>query len=190
MSPHQSDSEDIRTRIPLDIYKVHPEVKDPVYSTKWAACFDIHAWLHPGNEVMLFSPDNEKVLRTIPDSRTLEIPGGWRALVPTGLIFVIPWGYSVRVHARSGNAIKYGIILANSEGVVDCDYVEEALQPIINTSSVPFWVKDGDRMCQAELLEDIVADIRITQHRPVKRANRNGGFGSTGGFGPQEENPS
>ncbi len=180
MNHHESDGEDTRESAKLGIYKMHPEVKDPVYSTKWAACFDIHAFLQPGQLVKVFAPDNTAMEVVTPDSRDLVLGGGWRALVPTGLIFVIPWGYSVRVHARSGNAIRSGIILANSEGVIDADYVEEALQPIINTSSQSFMIRDGDRICQAEILRDIAVNLIPIPERPVKRANRSGGFGSTG----------
>lgn len=187
MRHDEIDSEvDNREVVGLGIHKLHPDVKDPVYGTKWAACFDIHAFLLPGTEVTMFQDDNTKYSVTIGEDKTLSIPGGHRCLVPTGLIFVIPWGYSVRVHARSGNAIKHGIILANSEGIIDADYVEEALQPIINTGSTPFVIHDGDRMCQAEILKDIKVSFAMVQERPVKRADRQGGFGSTGGFGTKK----
>ena len=37
-------------------------------------------------------------------------------LIPTGLIFDIPEGYSVRLHSRSGLRWKDGIYLTNCEG--------------------------------------------------------------------------
>jgi dUTP pyrophosphatase len=49
---------------------------------------------------------------------TSPSPPQERALIPTGLIFDIPEGYSIRIHPRSGMALKYGLILANCRG---CD---------------------------------------------------------------------
>lgn len=166
----------------LKFYKIHPEALAPVYSTEDAACFDIHACLYEGQLVKLFRPDNTVEDVEITDERRLIIPGGHRALVPTGLIFVIEPGWSVRVHARSGNAIKLGLVLANGEGIIDWAYWHEALQPIINTSSVDVVIKHADRMCQAEYLKDIKTPLVETFEKPVQRTSRVGGFGSTGGM--------
>ena len=175
-----TDSNHERERVTLGIHKLHKSVKDPVVGSKWSACFDIHAWLHPFNSVRVISPQNNMQYITIGEDKTLTILGGWRAYVPTGLVFVIPWGHSVRVHARSGNAVNHGIVLANGEGIIDCDYTHEAFQPIINIADVPYTFHDGDRICQAEVLRDYHIDFEFHDNAPTQRADRKGGFGSSG----------
>src|SRR5690606_15867759 len=152
---------------PLKYFKLHPEAIPPVYSTEDAACFDIHACLSPGDEVTMYSSNNTVYFRSIDESREFLIPGGHRAMIPTGLVFVIEPGWSVRVHARSGNAIKLGLVLANGEGVIDWAYYHQALQPIINHSTSPVVVKHGDRMCQAEVIKDLKVELVETFETPT-----------------------
>ena len=57
-------------------------------------------------------------------------------MVPTGLILDIPAGHSVRIHPRSGNAIKKGLSFINCEGVVDSDYTDPLMIPVINLSDI------------------------------------------------------
>ena len=101
-------------------------------------------------------------------------------LVPTGLVFDIPEGYSVRLHSRSGWAYKYGIILANCEGIIDSDYVEEIMVMLTNISDEVVYIRHGDRTCQGELVKDERVEFDVVEERPVKKTNRDGGFGSTG----------
>jgi len=58
--------------------------------------------------------------------------------VPTGLIFDIPLGFSLRIHPRSGLSYRRGISLSNCEGVIDSDYVEQTFVSVINNSDVTF----------------------------------------------------
>ena len=45
-----------------------------------------------------------------------------RALIPTGLAMAIPEGYAGFVLPRSGSAIKQGLSLVNSPGLIDSGY--------------------------------------------------------------------
>ncbi len=172
----------LETVPPLKYYKLHPDAMPPVYGTDDAACFDIHACMVTGQHVKMFSHDNQPYEQIVDYKRNIIIPAGCRALIPTGLIFVIAPGWSVRVHARSGNATRLGLVLANGEGIIDWGYYHEALQPVINTSSVPVVINHLDRMCQAEVLKDIKVSIEETLDVPVQRTSRVGGFGSTEGM--------
>ena len=78
-----------------------------------------------------------------------------RVLVPTGLIFDIPKGYSVRLHSRSGLAWKDGLYLTNCEGIIDYDYVEPIFVMMTNISQSPKTINNGVRICQAELVEKV-----------------------------------
>ena len=57
-------------------------------------------------------------------------------LIPTGLIFDIPKNHYVRLYARSGNAFKKGLVLANSVGIIDSDYVDEVKIMLHNISDM------------------------------------------------------
>jgi dUTP pyrophosphatase len=101
-------------------------------------------------------------------------------MVPTGLILDIPEGHSVRVHARSGLSLKQGLVLANAEGVIDSDYVEELMVLIWNISDNAINIHTGDRIAQAELIKDETYSIVETAARPGVKTSRVGGMGSTG----------
>jgi len=111
---------------------------------------------------------------------TIAIAPGERMMVPTGLIFDIPEGYSVRIHPRSGISYKNGVVLANCEGVIDSDYVEEIYVLLHNTATVNFVITPGDRIAQAELVKMESYTIEETTERPAQKTDRAGGMGSTG----------
>jgi dUTP pyrophosphatase len=101
-------------------------------------------------------------------------------LVPTGLIFDIPEGFSLRIHARSGLSLKEGLVLANSEAVIDSDYVDEVFVLLYNRSSVGRTIRIGERIAQAELVESVQYTIKETKKQPTVKTDRTGGMGSTG----------
>ena len=105
---------------------------------------------------------------------------GWRYLIPTGIIFDIPVGCYIKVHPRSGNALKKGLITANNVGIIDEDYVEECNCIMINVSNTSIQINHGDRIVQAELRKTESFEIDITNTRPKQKTDREGGFGSTG----------
>ena len=104
-----------------------------------------------------------------------------RVLVPTGLILDIPAGHSVRIHPRSGNAIKKGLSFINCEGIVDSDYIDPLMVPVINLSDVQtIVINNNDRIAQGELIKDLSYNIEEISSPPEQKTDREGGFGSTG----------
>lgn len=165
----------------LYIYKTYQKAYIPKFATEGSACFDLHASLIPGTEVKVFlfgQPDSVKHI--ISDSSDIVLAAGSRALVPTNLILDIPVNHSVRIHPRSGTAIKQGLMLANCEGVIDSDYVDPLFIALYNASGVAQTLKDGDRLAQAELIKTLSYPIAETTSKPVQKTTRVGGFGSTG----------
>ena len=147
-------------------YKVAPDAIMPTYGTEQSACFDIYA--------CIVSRDDNQWLGS------MEIESGDFALIPSGLIFDIPEGYSIRLHPRSGLSIKKGLILANCEGVIDSDYVEETFVLIRNVSRSTQYIEHGDRICQGELVKNESVTFVEIEERPSIKTDRKGGFGSTG----------
>jgi dUTP pyrophosphatase len=157
-------------------YKLHDEVKDPLQGTAGSACFDLCADLSE-NGRELVSYENPKSV--IVDNSFMVSPNG-RVLIPTGLVFDIRKGYSIRLHPRSGLSIKNGLALANAEGVIDSDYVEEVFVAIHNISSSTQFISNGTRICQGELVKNEPFQLRAIEKRPGPKTSRRGGFGSTG----------
>jgi len=169
----------------LNAYKLYPDVQIPKHATVQAACFDVRAYLgQPLYEVAGFCANNKecksRIFDTTEGSRYIKIDPGQRLLIPTGIIFDIPKGYSVRIHARSGLALKQGMVMANSQGIIDSDYVEESKIMLLNISTDLGYIYHGDRIAQAELVRCEQYNIMETTERPTQKTDRNGGFGSTG----------
>ena len=106
-------------------------------------------------------------------------PAGGRALVPTGISIAIPAGFAGFVLPRSGNALKYGVTLANTPGLIDAAYRGEIKVILLNTDpTTPFEVKRGDRIAQL-----VIQRVESVTWLPVDRldgADRGGGFGHSG----------
>ena len=102
-----------------------------------------------------------------------------RSLVKTGLFVEIPIGYEIQVRPRSGLAFKKGITVLNSPGTIDADYRGEIGVLLVNLSSEPFVIEDGDRIAQLVLASHEQArwqEVEILEDS----ARGQGGFGSTG----------
>ena len=158
----------------LEYYKLHDDVVEPDFATAGSACFDIRAYLQDGKAIKSHS----NAYDTVKDG-VLHLTPAARALIPTGIVFSIPKGYSIRLHPRSGLAFKRGLTLSNCEGVIDYDYVEEVFVSVINQTSNAIRVTHGERIVQAELIKTNYYQIRESTIRP-ERTTRDGGFGSTG----------
>ena len=102
-----------------------------------------------------------------------------RTLVPTGLFMALPAGYEAQVRPRSGLAIKKGITVLNSPGTIDADYRGEVCVILVNISSEPFTIADGERIAQM-----IIARHEQIEWQPVEVLGETergaGGFGHTG----------
>lgn len=164
----------------LKIYKTNAEVILPKFGTEQAACFDLAYQPYGKYEYKGFSAFNSAFTRPIKDKGVLVVMPGDRVMVPTGLIFDIPEGYSVRIHPRSGLSYKQGLVLANLEAVIDSDYVQETFVLLTNLSENPQSIMPGDRIAQAELVEQLKYEITETTTAPTQKTDRVGGLGSTG----------
>ena len=162
----------------LKIWKTHPTITIPKHQTAQSACFDLAFQGAGKRDYNGYSHMNKPFAR--PMGAALTIAPGERVLIPTGCIMDIPEGFSVRLHARSGTSLKQGLVLANAEGVIDSDYVEEVFVMLHNISGNAVTINQGDRVAQAELVSNIIYHVEETPARPLPKTSRTGGFGSTG----------
>lgn len=166
--------------VKLGFFKVHMDVSTPKVGTQESACWDI-AYSKLGKAAISGHDHLNNIISNVIDPKgSFVIRPLERLLVPTGLILNIPEGYSVRIHPRGGLSIRCGLSLANCEGVVDSDYVEEVFLPIINYSNTFQTIVDGTRLAQFELVKNLSFELYEENQKPKQKTDRNGGFSSTG----------
>src|SRR5271165_4454701 len=75
--------------------------------------------------------------------------GGGRALVPTGIALALPPGYAGFVQPRSGLALRHGVTVLNSPGLIDAGYRDELRVLLVNLDPVTgYEIRRGDRIAQ------------------------------------------
>ncbi len=129
----------------------------PQYMSEHAAGLDLHAANH---EPITIAPGEIK-------------------LIPTGLYLEIPVGYEGQVRARSGLALRHGLMLPNSPGTIDADYRGELQVILGNCGRGPYTITRGMRF--AQLVIAPVAHVRVEIVDELQASTRGtGGFGHTG----------
>ena len=107
-------------------------------------------------------------------------PRGGRALVPTGIRIAIPGGYAGLVLPRSGSALRHGVTLANSPGLIDSGYRDELQVIVLNTDpEEPFRIERGDRIAQL-VIQAVTPAVIVTVDALDDSVRGAGGFGHTG----------
>lgn len=99
------------------------------------------------------------------------------ALISLGISIKLPKGYWGQVVPRSSTFKKYGIIMANSFGVIDTDYCgEEDIWRFPAFATRDIMIPANERICQFRIVKDI--DFTMTEVDHMEDSNR-GGFGSS-----------
>lgn len=132
----------------------------PSYATAGAAGIDLRAWL----------PDSPLTLRPLE-----------RTIVPTGIRMEIPDGWECQIRPRSGLAAKHGITVLNSPGTIDSDYRGEIGVILINLSSEPFTIENGERICQMVFAPAPQVALKAADSLSTTERGE-GGFGHSGRF--------
>ena len=103
-----------------------------------------------------------------------------RKLIPSGVKLSIPEGYAGFVQPRSGLAIKNGISLVNSPGLIDSGYRGEVCIIMINLDKkMDFTIKKGDKICQLVIKK--IEQANLIEVEDLDDSDRGeSGFGSTG----------
>lgn len=129
----------------------------PEYQTSGSAGMDLRAWLEAP---VVLQPMERK-------------------LIPTGLYMALPEGYEAQIRPRSGLAIKRGLSMVNTPGTIDADYRGEIMVAMINLSTEPQEIQDGERVAQMIIAkyEQISWEPTDTLDETVRGA---GGFGHSG----------
>lgn len=147
--------------VSMQIKKCSNTATIPTKAHETDACFDIYADLGEASSI------------------SITIEPGSSYPFHTGFSTAIPKGYFAAVYARSGLGCKRGLRLANSTGIIDCDYRGEWMVVLRNDSQEPQTIHHGDRIAQFTLLPCIVTElIEVDNLDDTDRGT--GGFGSSG----------
>ena len=126
------------------------ETELPRRATKYSAGYDIYAAV------------------------SVEIKPGEKRVIPTNTAVEMDEDDVLLIFPRSSYAIKFGLDLVNSVGVIDADYKDQIFICYRNTGDEPFFVKRGDRIAQGVFVKFLKTD------NDNASGERNGGVGSTG----------
>ena len=105
---------------------------------------------------------------------------GERASVGTGIAIGLPAGHAGLVLPRSGLAVRHGVTLVNSPGLIDEGYRGEVRVLLINMDATELFSWDaGDRIAQLVVVTTALPEIaEVDDLDDTDRGT--GGFGSSG----------
>ena len=112
-------------------------------------------------------------------AETVTLNAGEFRLIPLGVAIALPAGYEAHIVPRSSTFKNYGILQANSMGVVDCSYCGDNDQwrmPVYATRDVT--IEKNARICQFRIMKN-QPPLVFTRVDRLEGPDR-GGFGSTG----------
>jgi dUTP pyrophosphatase len=110
----------------------------------------------------------------------VTLAAGERGVVGTGLAVAIPDGYVGLVTPRSGTAVRAGLSMVNTPGIVDSGYRGEVRIVLINHDpSEPIAIERGDRVAQLVIVPVPTVEV-VEAHALPESARGEGGFGSSG----------
>ena len=109
----------------------------------------------------------------------VELKAGEYRLIRMGVGMILPDGYEALVVPRSSTPSKFGIMLANSMGVIDNSYSGDGDEWHFPAYAIRDTViEKGDRIAQFRIMEN---QPRLTFERVLHLKEKNrGGIGSTG----------
>jgi dUTP pyrophosphatase len=112
-------------------------------------------------------------------AENVMLKAGKYVLIPLGVAMQLPTGYEAHIYPRSSTFAKWGILLANGVGIVDCDYNGDDDQwffPAYCTRDVA--IPKNTRIAQFRIFEN---QPKFDLMRVDSLGNENrGGLGSTG----------
>ena len=140
----------------VPIKRLDPSVELPTYAYTGDAGLDLRS-----NEDLVLAPHE-------------------RRLIATGLAVAIPEGYAGFVQPRSGLALREGLSMANTPGLIDSHYRGELKVCAVNLDNEkPIHIERGERI--AQLVIQRVPIVNLIEVDELDETDRGaGGFGSSG----------
>lgn len=135
----------------------HPLAKIPTRANPWDAGADLYA------------------------TEYVKIPRGEWRLIDTGVAIELPDSYVAYVCPRSGMAVKFGLTILNSPGVIDSGYRGTIKVALINHNLEYEYlgIEPGDRVAQL-----VIQQVSFPEFKPVEEladsVRGTNGWGSSG----------
>ncbi len=138
------------------VQRLDPDLPLPTYAREGDAGLDLYA-----REAVTLAP-------------------GARAAVGTGVAIALPPGYAGFVLPRSGLALRHGLSIVNTPGLIDAGYRGEIRVILVNHDpATPITLARGDRI--AQLVVQQVERVELVEVDTLPESRRGaGGFGSSG----------
>lgn len=113
------------------------------------------------------------------DQMTRVLRVGETGAFETGIAVQIPEGYAGFVLARSGNARKRGLTLANAVGLIDAGYRGEVEVLLHNLGPDRQMISPGERIAQLVVMKIETPELELVDELDESERGGNG-FGSSG----------
>jgi dUTP pyrophosphatase len=135
--------------------------------------------LDPGLPLPAYARDGDAGM-DLYAAETITLAPGARVVVGTGIAVAIPPGCAGFVLPRSGLALRHGLSLVNTPGLIDAGYRGEIRVIVINHDrETPVTLARGDRI--AQLVIQRIETATLVEVDTLSFTSRgSGGFGSTG----------
>lgn len=169
----------------LGVHRLSPNVKMPEYSTPMSACFDL--FYNPStNFITGYDKTNELFERKNLFDDSFYIRPGDRVLVPTGVAMKLREHcsvetfaditrekeelrqFSIRLHSNNDLSFKRGIMLANTEGIIDVDYQDQIYVLLHNISEANVVINKQDKIAMGEVLVNELVRIIELNDMPLQ----------------------
>lgn len=139
----------------LPVLRIDPDLPLPTYARPDDAGLDLHT------------------------AEAVTLKPGDRMLVATGIALALPPGFAGFVLPRSGLALRHGVTLLNTPGLIDAGYRGEIKVLLVNHGTAAVTLARGDRVAQlvVQRVEQVVPAPVAVLPDHVRGI---GGFGSTG----------
>ena len=157
----------------------------PKVATKNSVGIDVHF-----NSLMgIVSPYNVKLDVdeldiALKKEGVLDLIPGHRYLLGTGFTVEMAEYYELQVRPKSGLSYKKGLIVLNSPGTIESDYLDEVGVILVNTGLQPIKIPLGEAIAQVifkEVVDNEEVELVVgnSTKELVSNTIRDGGFGST-----------
>lgn len=112
-------------------------------------------------------------------AKDVEMKAGEYKLIPLGVAMELPSGFEVHIYPRSSTYKNFGLIQANSVGIIDSSYCgdnDQWMYPAVASRDII--IHKNDRICQFRIVRN-QPEINFYEVKKLDGKER-GGFGSTG----------
>jgi dUTP pyrophosphatase len=163
----------------VKIKKTHKDSKIPEYKNgNWMDAYVADVAIVSNNQDFKMS-NLEWTSEICEDAKTIYIPSDSIVIINLGFAIQLPEGREMHLLPRSGTFRKYGLLLTNSQGIIDTNYCGDTdVVMAMFYSTRPTRISIGERLVQLKI-EKVMEQYEFEVVDTLGSEAR-GGFGSSG----------